>query len=62
LFTSKVRKMDEIDMMKEILLLGIGFFAFMTVYNLIVAIRRKEGFTPNDRGIFDDFGNVVYLL
>ena len=33
-------------MMKEILLLGIGFFAFMTVYNLIVAIRRKEGFTP----------------
>ena len=38
--------MGEINMMKEILLLGIGFFAFMTVYNLIVAIRRKEGFTP----------------
>ena len=33
-------------MMKEILLLGIGFFAFMTVYNLIVAIKRKEDFTP----------------
>jgi len=33
-------------MIKGILLFGIGCFAFMTVYNLIVAIRRKEGFTP----------------
>ena len=42
---SELRR-QKIKMMKEILLLGIGFFAFMTVYNLIVAIRRKEGFTP----------------
>lgn len=33
-------------MAKEILIFGILFFGFMTVYNLIISIRRKESFTP----------------
>jgi drug/metabolite transporter (DMT)-like permease len=33
-------------MAKEILIFAIVFFGFMTVYNLIISIRRKESFTP----------------
>lgn len=39
-------------MMKEILIFGILFFALMTVYNLIVSIRRKESFMPAIVGFF----------
>ena len=39
-------------MMKEILIFGILFFALMTVYDLIVSIRRKESFMPAIVGFF----------
>ncbi len=33
-------------MAKEILIFAILFFGFMTIYSLIISIRRKESFTP----------------
>ncbi len=49
-------------MTKEVLIFGILFFAFMTMFNIFMAIKRKHSFTPAIVAFFMALAAVLFYF